>query len=372
MLTGLAIIHCAAAGAVEDETDEGNDMYTHPQSWAIVKGITALLPTIVSLGAFFFVIAIASAPNSLSSFNMYLIFIILPDAMLNGIVGISLFWEASHEGTYTSAFCKARNSFSFFYYFTNLYMNAVVAREINILVQNSYRRIRTRPPPFRKVAGQIIGVYLLAALLAAWCLLEVRWSPYTITDAVYCNPSTGSPTDDPVFTEWTGTLVGLAMVGPPFIYVFWVGWHVWKSNLLPIKGRTRALSLYFFRIVLVFFCFYIPSISIAFIYFNIPTDYHSIRFWMLWVFTLLIPLQCIVTLKLVMTKDDINKAIRHGSSRFFCFGKSSGLARTSSQEDCWDEEEDVCEEQDHVRAHDVDVDDVDVDVDVEHTTHPNG
>jgi hypothetical protein len=131
---------------------------------------------------------------------------------------------------------------------------------------------------------------------------------------VYCVTSTGSPTDDPVFSMWAANAVGLLTVCPPIVYVFWVAYSIWQGHLLPIKGRTRALYFYFFRIVFVFFCFYVPNLSLAMTYMNISEEYRTARFWVLWAFTIMVPIQCLVTLRLALTKKDVCLALQSRTS----------------------------------------------------------
>lgn len=279
----------------------------------------------------------ASSTNKaiMHSFNLYLLFIILPDTLLNGMAAVSQFWEATHEGRYTPTLCIIRNFSSFFHYFANVYLNAVVGREIYVLICNSHRRQKTDPPSLRKVFCQVCAVYVIMGLLVGWMLAEVYWSPTSIENINYCYTYIGSPTDldkAPVFTPLTSTFLVAAIVGPPVLYVLWMGYVVYKRNLLPIKGRTRAIAIYFFRIVLVFLLFYIPNLTLAFIYVHIPTDEGDVRFWVLTVFQMMVPVQCVVTLRVALEKDDIYKSFRSIPSPLFsAVSTMLKLNRTSSQ-----------------------------------------
>ena len=276
--------------------DEQTYLYIYDDRpyWSIIDLVLAAIMLLTFLYASFFVVAITGVgkrkdtnyshneprgrqrkpknkngnndTNGNNSFNLYLFFIILPDILYNCITGIAQFYEGIHDGKYPPNFplCEMRMGFSFFYYFTNLYLNAVLAYEIYTIVVNSYRRRHTNPPSIRKVYTQVGLVYLFTTLLSLWFIINVPWSPFGFENMTYCITKSGSPTaDKQLFSESMGSLIAICIVLPPFIYVFYVGFKVWYNALLPIKGRTRAISLYFFRIVLVFICFYIPNLAIA-------------------------------------------------------------------------------------------------------------
>ena len=276
--------------------------------------------------------------------------------------------------------CEISIGSNFFYYFTNVYMNAILANEIYKLVVNSNQRRRTNPPSSIKVITQVGTVYFFTTCLATWYLLHVPWSPLGFENMTYCIPKTGSPTQsfssssyksnqeqqldqqdqdhdqqqhsNQIFTEFTSTLMGVGIVIPPFIYVFYTGFTVWYKQLLPFRGRTRIISYYFFRIMLVFTCFYIPNIFIVVVLMNTissdgnPNVYDNTRFWSYCINNTFIPLQCLITLRFAITKDDIRQAVHDQTSTiqtyfkncyygpFCCFGttENNNLASRSSNE----------------------------------------
>lgn len=46
----------------------------------------------------------------------------------------------------------------------------------------------------------------------------------------------------------------------PFAYIGYVTWDIWKSNLLPKKGKRRDIAIYFFRIVAMMLLFWAPAL----------------------------------------------------------------------------------------------------------------
>lgn len=73
-----------------------------------------------------------------------------------------------------------------------------------------------------------------------------------------------------------------------------------------MSGRTRAIALYFMRIVLLFFAFYLPNIVTGTILVYATKSMNK-KFWLLTVQHVFIPLQCLVTLRFAITKHDIQK-----------------------------------------------------------------
>jgi hypothetical protein len=56
------------------------------------------------------------------------------------------------------------------------------------------------------------------------------------------------------------TLSFLVMALGPTMYLAYICIQVWRGKLLPLNGRTRVLALYFLRIIVAFFVFWIPGI----------------------------------------------------------------------------------------------------------------
>ncbi len=337
--------------AQRDRSDNDDFEYVYYRSWEIMTILSAFLSAITFGLALFVITAVIFSSKKFSTFNVYLIFIILPDTVLNGMTAIALFGEGFNNGTNIAIICKLRNGCGFFYYYANLSLNAFVAREIHILVTNSYKRIKTNPPELSKVLMQVAVAYSFSALITSWFMININGSPFSFANYEYCDQRTGSPpdfADDPIFNALTATLIGFASVSPAFCYVFWVGYDIWKKNMLPIRGKTRSIALYFSRIVLVFVVFYVPNISFSLTYMNISPYKPVARYWVLWAFFMVVPFQCLITLKLAMTNAGVGNAVQEQSSRI-CMCLSSQGRHSSSQlsvqpQDEWSTE-DVYEEE---------------------------
>mmetsp|Transcript_4579 Transcript_4579/g.10834 ORF Transcript_4579/g.10834 Transcript_4579/m.10834 type:complete len:403 (-) Transcript_4579:190-1398(-) len=247
-----------------------------------------------------------------SPFNVYVLFLMLPDAlftMINGGHYASRALETSLTPPYEVS------SFGFFFYFAcNFYTNGVVTFEVHKLITQSNKRQRTPPPGLRRVYTQIAIVYLLATTLALWAALPVSWSLSHITDHEEGEGTTGSPPGG-VFSYLAGVILiyGVGVI-PPSSYVVFVTIRVWRKKLLPRKGRTRALSLFFLRVIVVFVLFYFPNLMLTVVQYRADSSPSTV-FWVRIVRGLLNAGQAFTTLYLISAKDDIREVIVHAYSK---------------------------------------------------------
>jgi len=270
--------------------------------------IVAFFSSVMCLVGVFFMVAILKTRKF--TFNLYIIFAILPDALCNGILGFSLFTEAANsDGQMPSFLCSWMCFHLTFYYLSNLYINAAIAKEIYDLVLNSYHRRRSQPPSSRKVIVQVGVIYALVGLLSGWFVAPI--SSWTSIMSIENEPICVSKFKHPI----GGMAVAMAFSMPPFLYVFWVAYKIKHEKLLPLKGRTRVLALYFMRIVVIFVAFYIPILLLAtygFIVAPGPDDAVSIHYFVtLQLLKCLFPIQNIVTFKFLLQKEDISNAVHN-------------------------------------------------------------
>ncbi|KAL7571456.1 hypothetical protein ACA910_019211 [Epithemia clementina (nom. ined.)] len=284
---------------------------------------------------------------TISSWNLYLIFLLIPDVLNNGSFGMSTLVESITRGESNQrGMCNARILLSYMYLPANLYANAVVAREMYRLAYYSYRRQRVQPPKLRTVILQMVAVYAWSLALTLWNIANVSWSPthYDPTND-FCIRATGSPTSSssssanndssPTISPTLGSLINLTINLIPICYVFYAGFRIWRGHLLPIKGRTRALAMYFFRVVLVFGIFFVPMLLLWAALQSVGGDDDDdggdnaeesssgptlVEFILYCLIRIIAPLQLLVTLRLAMVKDDVADAVRDGFMvlSFYC------------------------------------------------------
>mmetsp|Transcript_26922 Transcript_26922/g.40740 ORF Transcript_26922/g.40740 Transcript_26922/m.40740 type:complete len:380 (-) Transcript_26922:1620-2759(-) len=184
-------------------------------------------------------------------------------------------------------------------------MNCVVAYEMYDLVKKSYRREKTKPPALRKVYIQGACIYMISIVLATWYALEVPWSPYSVSKkgvAVWASMKGG------VFTTAGTVMLSIAILGPPSIYVLCIALTIWLKKLLPTSGRTRVISLYFIRILLVFFAFYYPNIALYILKSLVKNP--NIFFLMQLSNRVFEFAQALLTLHLARKKADVDRAVK--------------------------------------------------------------
>jgi hypothetical protein len=89
----------------------------------------------------------------------------------------------------------------------------------------------------------------------------------------------------------------------PFVYIFYVMFDVWRRKLLPPKGRRRGLSIYFFRVFIVFLIIWAPFIVLFY-----PLGGTSR--WVVWVSCIWAHAQAVVSACVSLMKPDIALAAR--------------------------------------------------------------
>jgi len=291
--------------------EEGNST-NNPVAWTVANWITAICNFGASFSCLFVIAAILSNKTTRKSpFNVYVLFLMLPDAIFTLIMGgyyASRALEASLIPPYeVLVFCY------FFYFACNFYTNGVVTFEVHKLITQSNKRQRTPPPGLRRVYTQIAIVYLLATIIALWAALPVSWSLSHITDHEEGEGTMGSPPGG-TFSYLAGVILiyGVGVI-PPSSYVVFVTIRVWRKKLLPRKGRTRALSLFFLRVIVVFVLFYFPNLMLSLAQSRAKSP--STVFWFRIVRGLLNAGQAFTTLYLISAKDDIREVIVHAYSK---------------------------------------------------------
>ena len=129
-------------------------------------------------------------------------------------------------------------------------MNAVVAYEVFELLKKSYQGVRVKPPTMKKVTIQAAVVYLYALIM------------FTVH---YC-------LDGKMNMTIVAPIYFMLSAGFPIIYLCYVCIIIWYRGLVPsLGGRLREISLYFFRIIVVFLVFWLPAISLMVAYGHVRT-----------------------------------------------------------------------------------------------------
>jgi len=294
---------------------------SHSSSWRV--GVSYAIAALC-LGVFLAIIIFLGVVLTTRKFtyNIYIVFLLLPDAFLNLIMGIRSIYDGMRENSSDSleeAFplplllCRFQQ-IGIGFYISNVYLNAIVTKEVYELVWNSYRRKRTPQPEAKKIVCQALVVYALVSVFVWWMVAPTNWSGVTIENDPYCSASYGSE----LVPWWVTPLLLMILLMPPIVYCVMVCCNVINRKLLPLKGRTRALALYFLRIIGTFIFFYTPFTIVYVVYVFFPSDNQNSNayFWLMSIFTILNPIQNIVSIWIFSMKDDIQKAMQQSWKRF--------------------------------------------------------
>lgn len=303
-----------------------------PIWWMVIRILLYVGQGFSSVCAVIFVAAILMNPKVRSvSYNVYLVLLVIPDFFLNFSLMIIAILKVEEDGTFGAQWTHAIIFFTVFYYIANFWLNGIIAHQMYYLVKKSYRRVKVSPPSTKTVYMQGTVIYILSGLISLWCALQVPWSPMSSSSEdngkfVFRSPDGG------VFTK-IGTYIFMAtiIVGPT-VYVLYVAMMMRCKKLLPKSGRTRVISLYFFRILFVFFALYYPNMIAAIVKSTVVKP--NLWFILLCVNKGIEIIQALSTMYIAKQKTDISNAIDETLSKIWSFfrGLTNSFKSKSSAE----------------------------------------
>eukprot|EP00547_Thalassionema_nitzschioides_P013810 CAMPEP_0194247922 /NCGR_PEP_ID=MMETSP0158-20130606/17216_1 /TAXON_ID=33649 /ORGANISM="Thalassionema nitzschioides, Strain L26-B" /LENGTH=226 /DNA_ID=CAMNT_0038984077 /DNA_START=502 /DNA_END=1179 /DNA_ORIENTATION=+ len=112
-----------------------------------------------------------------------------------------------------------------------------------------------------------------------------------------------------IMSETAALLIAFSFIILPTAYVMYVKVSIWRQKLLPQRGRTRILSLYFLRILVLFFGFYFPTVAIAAVYSSSPKKM-TLHYVAAITLSFLFVFQALTAMYMVTQKPDIRKAVQ--------------------------------------------------------------
>lgn len=142
---------------------------TQPLSAGFVAVIycKAAFNLLASAACFFFIFAmIADKKIRHNAYNLYVVFMILPDGINTFFRVLTNIFIAVNHGVkwFPPGYYYSDLFFWMFYYISNFYTNTVVTYEIDKLVRSSHQGKRVPPPTIRKVLIQVTTVYLFCII----------------------------------------------------------------------------------------------------------------------------------------------------------------------------------------------------------------
>lgn len=234
---------------------------------------------------------ILSKRTRVEGFNLYLVFLLLPDMCFNVWQLITTI-VTLNSGYYPSvSICISTSIMYLQYMSSNLWMNVLVTHEIFNLLGRRHADENEAPKSNRVVMRQVFLVYVISVTVAVMLtcntpLLDMR------INSKSCQPSAHSTVGKIFVYIWlacTGVL--------PSIYLIYITYVVRTKRLLPNSGKFRFLAQYFMRIAIISFIFTIIIPLVMSI---------NIRFY-LGIFMLL---QGFIVSLMSLAKEDIRKAVK--------------------------------------------------------------
>uniref|UniRef100_A0A7S1YVF3 Uncharacterized protein n=1 Tax=Ditylum brightwellii TaxID=49249 RepID=A0A7S1YVF3_9STRA len=277
----------------------------------IARIIWMALSAITLFSSSIFIGGILRSPNARSQgYNLYLVFLAIPDALANLMIlvrnGLTVSNTPAHPTVHVFLV-----SYEYFYASSNMWLNAVIVGQIHQVLRKSKMCVKIAPLSVKTV-------FIQAGLTYAWSSLWFAWAFILYSRALVWF---SLPT---VVNIWIITRA--LIVGPPLLYLIGVCVHIWKYKLLPRSGRTRVLSLYFLRVVIVFLVTWVPYFVIFEIAFNVTFS----RF-MVYISYYLGSIQGFLSVVVAMSKPDVKRAVY----QFLCCRKPEAESKLIPFHNWW-------------------------------------
>jgi len=268
-----------------------------PHTVMVLESIRLALACVAVVLCIIFVSAIVLTPETRSqSLNLYVVYLSIADGVGNIVVAVTstLVLRSVPVGSASSRF------FENFHATANLWINAAIAHSLYTLLRNSNQRKRTQPPSVTRITIEAFAAYAFACLMGVWniyLLSDIGWH----TSFHYWNIALNHSEQLAKFVLALGLFL---MAFFPLTYMAYIIFRVKKDKLLPKSERTRSIALYFLRLQVIFFSFWVPALAHSYIALsrggNVESAY---TFWYL------IISQTFVSLAFAAQKPDIKKAL---------------------------------------------------------------
>jgi len=186
---------------------------------------------------------IFSKKTRVEGFNLYLVFLLVPDIFLNVWVVIEIINSFIINEYPTRHQCIIGNMSIFTYLASNTWMNVLVGYEVFQMLQHSHQARRFKPSSPGVVIRRTLIVYLLSII--AGLLLTFNSDPLlnTSMDSKTCFPKCENE-----LCEIIQSLILFLTSLIPVVYLIYITCVVYRKKLLPPAGKSRFLTQYFLRI----------------------------------------------------------------------------------------------------------------------------
>jgi hypothetical protein len=198
-------------------------------------------------------------------FNLYLLFLMFPDFIYSFMCWITCFMSSLKGEYWSPAMCRWQSVYMVFGTAANAWLNVATTHEIHRLLRRSHRVARYHPPTRRHVVIQSVAIYFYSLFMALLILVKGKWLPQDV-DAQYGFVCLPMQYDRTALLFWYLVFVPL-YIGIPTVYITWVFFDVYYHHLLPAsaRSRSRALTIFFFRITVIFIVFWTPTVVVYYV-----------------------------------------------------------------------------------------------------------
>ena len=291
-------------------------------TWSALAGVVGILTLI-------FFLSILSSPKAHGrSFNVYVLFITFPDMFFSIACSVTCGLNAAAGRYYSERGCSFQTFYTIFAFAGNAWLNAVICRQVHIMLRSSYQRKRYKPPPIKVVCGHAAAVYCYAAFIASMTLWGTSVLRHSDARGLACLPvehEVRSSLFFWLFYFWF-------LIGIPLVYVTYVLFDVKRRGLLPPGGRTRSVALFFARITIVFVVMWFPTM-VAIYMANRMTGV-----WFGFIGGIWSHLQPIVSAGVACMKGDIKEAVYNFTTCRWCNAEGQIDTTADGSDDDADEE----------------------------------
>lgn len=251
------------------------------------------------------ILSILRSPQArASSFNLYLVAVLLPD-LIFALLCISICWTSALSGYMRPQLCQLESWMIVNGITANAWMNVAIIKQVHTMLRHGHQRKRYFPPTPRRVCAEAIAVYIAAAILGCLPLIppSINILPLRIgiSSGFFCAPVEYDIASSLFFHLFFFQLMG----GIPLLYAGYVFVDVLLvSKLMPRDRRARQFALYLMRIVLVFFIWWIPALLFLFV---IPKAGPP---WFKWSFANWVHAQALASASMCLLKPDVLQAVQ--------------------------------------------------------------
>ena len=126
----------------------------------------------------FLSLIMASPKVRRQSFNLYLLYLMIPDFSFSLLCGITCLMNAIHGSYWSHGMCNFQQWYCVWGIGSNCWINAIITWELHKLLKCCQQTKRYTIPPPQRVTCQALSVYLCCAFLGTWGLFEREHFPY--------------------------------------------------------------------------------------------------------------------------------------------------------------------------------------------------